>query len=151
MQQEVPSGMYEHAPVPTGTNGQRVLIVDDESTIRIALRRFFTRLGWTVEEAANGEIALSMLTIDAEQQELPQFALVVSDLRMPGLSGIEMYNRLLVEQPAVLRRIIFSTGDLVSEDAARFVRTTECIVLQKPFELATLREIVDRVLANAAR
>ena len=151
MQQEVPSGMYEHAPVPTGTNGQRVLIVDDESTIRIALRRFFTRLGWTVEEAANGEIALSMLTIDAEQLELPQFALVVSDLRMPGLSGIEMYNRLLVEQPAVLRRIIFSTGDLVSEDAARFVRTTECIVLQKPFELATLREIVDRVLANAAR
>ena len=151
MQHEVPSGMYEHAPVPTGTNGQRVLIVDDESTIRIALRRFFTRLGWTVEEAANGEIALSMLTIDAEQQELPQFALVVSDLRMPGLSGIEMYNRLLVEQPAVLRRIIFSTGDLVSEDAARFVRTTECIVLQKPFELATLREIVDRVLANAAR
>ena len=143
--------MYEHAPVPTGTNGQRVLIVDDESTIRIALRRFFTRLGWTVEEAANGEIALSMLTIDAEQLELPQFALVVSDLRMPGLSGIEMYNRLLVEQPAVLRRIIFSTGDLVSEDAARFVRTTECIVLQKPFELATLREIVDRVLANAAR
>ena len=151
MQQEVPSGMHEHTPVPTGTNGQRVLIVDDESTIRIALRRFFTRLGWTVEEAANGEIALSMLTIDAEQQELPQFALVVSDLRMPGLSGIEMYNRLLVEQPAVLRRIIFSTGDLVSEDAARFVRTTECIVLQKPFELATLREIVDRVLANAAR
>lgn len=151
MQHEVPSGMYEHAPVPTGTNGQRVLIVDDESTIRIALRRFFTRLGWTVEEAANGEIALSMLTIDAEQLELPQFALVVSDLRMPGLSGIEMYNRLLVEQPAVLRRIIFSTGDLVSEDAARFVRTTECIVLQKPFELATLREIVDRVLANAAR
>ena len=151
MQHEVPSGMYEHAPVPTGTNGQRVLIVDDESTIRIALRRFFTRLGWTVEEAANGEIALSMLTSDAEQQELPQFALVVSDLRMPGLSGIEMYNRLLVEQPAVLRRIIFSTGDLVSEDAARFVRTTECIVLQKPFELATLREIVDRVLANAAR
>ena len=151
MQHEVPSGMYEHAPVPTGTNGQRVLIVDDESTIRIALRRFFTRLGWTVEEAANGEIALSMLTIDAEQLELPQFALVVSDLRMPGLSGIEMYNRLLLEQPTVLRRIIFSTGDLVSEDAARFVRTTECIVLQKPFELATLREIVDRVLANAAR
>ena len=151
MQHEVPSGMYEHAPVPTGTNGQRVLIVDDESTIRIALRRFFTRLGWTVEEAANGEIALSMLTIDAEQLELPQFALVVSDLRMPGLSGIEMYNRLLVEQPAVLRRIIFSTGDLVSEDAARFVRTTDCIVLQKPFELATLRVMVDRVLANAAR
>ena len=151
MQQEVPSGMDEHATAPISTQGQRVLIVDDESTIRIALRRFFTRLGWTVEEAANGEIALAMLTSDAEQQELPPFALVVSDLRMPGLSGIEMYNRLLVEQPDVLRRIIFSTGDLVSEDAARFVRTTDCIVLQKPFELATLRVMVDRVLANAAR
>ena len=143
--------MDGEAEASISATGHRVLIVDDESTIRIALRRFFVRLGWSVEEAANGEIALSMLTNDAKQQERPPFAIVVSDLRMPGLSGIEMHERLRVEQPSILRRLIFSTGDLVSEDAARFVRTTHCIVLQKPFELATLRATVDQVLAGAAR
>ncbi|MEP7380258.1 MAG: response regulator [Gemmatimonadota bacterium] len=129
----------------------RVLIVDDEVTIRIALRRFFARMGWAVEEAANGEIALALLSSDQAQESMPRFALVVSDLRMPGINGMEMYERLKVSYPSVLRRLIFSTGDLVSEEAAAFVRSTDCIVLQKPFELATLREVVERVLqGNAA-
>lgn len=127
--------------------GHRVLIVDDETTIRIALRRFFMRLGWSVEEAANGETALALLTGDMEPGAPPRFTLVVSDLRMPGLNGIELYERLKVMQPAILQRIIFSTGDLVSEEAALFVRRTDCVVLQKPFELATLRATIDRVLA----
>ena len=127
----------------------RVLVVDDESTIRIALRRFFTRMGWRVEEAANGESALAMLILDARQDEIPRYALVVSDLRMPGINGIELYDRLKATQPWILRRLIFSTGDIVSEEAAAFVRSTDCVVLQKPFELATLRATIERVLAEA--
>ncbi len=129
----------------------RVLIVDDEVTIRIALRRFFARMGWSVEEAPNGETALELLALDQQQTSVPHFTVVVSDLRMPGINGMEMYDRLKESYPAILRRLIFSTGDLVSEEAAAFVRSTDCIVLQKPFELATLREVVDRVLqGNAA-
>jgi CheY-like chemotaxis protein len=127
----------------------RVLVVDDESTIRIALRRFFTRMGWRVEEAANGESALAMLILDARQDEIPRYALVVSDLRMPGINGIELYDRLKATQPRILQRLIFSTGDIVSEEAAAFVRSTDCVVLQKPFELATLRATIERVLAEA--
>lgn len=127
---------------------RRVLIVDDEVTIRIALRRFFTRLGWTVEEASNGESALHLLDGDETQHDAPRFSVVVSDLRMPGLNGMEMYDQLKVRHPDVLRRLIFSTGDLVSEEAATFVRNTDCVVLQKPFELATLRAVVDRVVAD---
>ncbi|MBK7833416.1 MAG: response regulator [Gemmatimonadetes bacterium] len=129
------------------THVHRVLIVDDEITIRIALRRFFTRLGWSVEEASNGESALHLLSNDASQDEAPRFSVVVSDLRMPGLNGMEMYDQLKVRHPDVLRRLIFSTGDLVSEEAATFVRNTDCVVLQKPFELAALREVVERVVA----
>lgn len=129
------------------THVHRVLIVDDEITIRIALRRFFTRLGWSVEEASNGESALHLLSNDASQDEAPRFSVVVSDLRMPGLNGMEMYDQLKLRHPDVLRRLIFSTGDLVSEEAATFVRNTDCVVLQKPFELAALREVVERVVA----
>jgi len=128
----------------------RVLIVDDEATIRVALRRFFIRMGWTVEEAANGESALQMITSDAALAVNDRFSLVVSDLRMPGLSGMEMYDRLKLRHPEILQRIIFSTGDVVSEEAALFVRSTDCVVLQKPFELATLRALVDRVVAQSA-
>ena len=129
----------------------RVLIVDDEVTIRIALRRFFTRLGWAVEEAANGESALEMLEHEGAAGIAPRFDVVVSDLRMPGVTGIELYDQLKVRNPDVVRRLIFSTGDLVSEEAASFVRSTDCVVLQKPFELAALREVVDRVVAEGHR
>jgi DNA-binding NtrC family response regulator len=125
----------------------RVLIIDDEVTIRIALRRFFSRMGWDVEEAANGASALDMLDHDGEPATR-RFSLVVSDLRMPGLSGMEMYDRLKSRRPEVLDRLIFSTGDLVSEEAAEFVRTTDCVVLQKPFELAALRELVERLVSR---
>ncbi|MEO6444914.1 MAG: response regulator [Gemmatimonadaceae bacterium] len=141
-------GKETPAADPVAPKSNRILIVDDESTIRIALRRFFTRMGWTVDEASNGEIALSILTHDALQRERPRFSLVLSDLRMPGLSGIELYERLRLEQPWVLQRLVFSTGDLVSEEAASFVKHTDCIVLQKPFELAALREVVDRIVAG---
>jgi len=130
---------------------RRVLIVDDEITIRIALRRFFTRMGWTVEEAANGAAALDLLENDQSQELLPRFSVVVSDLRMPGVNGIEMYKRLKSRHPDVIRRLIFSTGDLVSEEAASFVRSTECVVLQKPFELATLRDMVERVVEENSK
>jgi len=127
---------------------RRVLIVDDEVTIRVALRRFFTRLGWAVEEASNGASALELLNLDARQSVNDRFDVVVSDLRMPGLDGIELYEQLKELHPELVRRLIVSTGDLVSEDTAMFVRTTECVVLQKPFELNALRALVDQVVAD---
>ncbi|MEP6990920.1 MAG: PAS domain S-box protein [bacterium] len=112
---------------------QRVaLIIDDEQTIRTALRRYFVRRGWRVEEATDGEAALTLLADDSAR-----FDIIVSDLRMPGVSGVELHDR-LVAQPALLRRFVFSTGDVASDEAAAFVRRTHCQVLQKPFELRML-------------
>jgi DNA-binding NtrC family response regulator len=126
----------------------RVLVVDDESTIRFALRRFFTRLGWEVEEAGDGDRALEMIIEDRSQRVIPPYALVVSDLRMPGLSGIELHDRIEKECPEVLSRLVFSTGDLVSEEAADFARDTSCEIIEKPFEFSTLRATVDRILGR---
>ena len=139
-------------PRPTGdlpsVTRPRVLVVDDESTIRFALRRFFTRLGWEVEEAGDGDRALEMIIEDRSQRALPPYSLVVSDLRMPGLSGIELHDRIEKEYPDVLRRLVFSTGDLVSEEAADFARDTSCEIIEKPFEFSKLRATVDRILAR---
>ena len=135
------------ADVPSATP-PRVLVVDDESTIRIALRRFFTRMGWQVEEAGDGGRALEMIIEDRSQRVIPPYSLVVSDLRMPGLSGIELHDRIEKEYPDVLPRLVFSTGDLVSEEAADFARDTACEIIEKPFEFSRLRETIDRVLGR---
>jgi DNA-binding NtrC family response regulator len=135
------------ADLPSATP-LRVLVVDDESTIRMALRRFFTRMGWQVEEAGDGGQALEMIIEDRSQRMIPPYSLVVSDLRMPGLSGIELHDRIEREYPEVLPRLVFSTGDLVSEEAADFARGTDCEIIEKPFEFARLRETIDRVLGR---
>ena len=116
-------------------------IIDDEPTIRAALRRYFTRRGWVVEEAADGAAGLSLIENHGDR-----FGVVISDLRMPGFSGIQLHDRLAIERPEMLRRFIFSTGDVASSEAASFVQRTRCPVLQKPFELRTLDTIIAGVL-----
>lgn len=127
---------------------RRALVIDDEFTIRLALRRFFTRMGWSVDEAANGESGYSMIVLDARQGDVPPYDVIISDLRMPGLNGIELHDRVKVMAPQMLPHLIFSTGDIVSEEAANFVRTSECLVLQKPFELSALRETIEQMMRS---
>ncbi len=124
----------------------RLLLIDDEPTIRSALSRYFTRRGWRVAEAENGSAALDLLHAAAGGRE--RFDVIVSDLKMPGFSGIELHDQLAQEQPELLRRFIFSTGDVASDEAAAFVSRTTCTVLQKPFELSALAEVVERVRAG---
>ena len=132
------------SPIQQSPGERRALIIDDEPTIRAALRRYFTRRAWQVEEASDGGAALELLAEHAER-----FTVIVSDLRMPGFSGVELHDRLAQEQPELLSRMIFSTGDVASEEAANFVRRTICPVLQKPFELRTLDDMVGRLIEGA--
>ncbi len=121
----------------------RVLLVDDEPSIRLALRRFFAREGWEVEEADDGRAALDKL--DVTPGSPIAFDLIICDLRMPGFSGIDLHEALSAARPELLERLVLATGDVVSPDAADFVRRTACPVLQKPFELAHLRALMHRI------
>ena len=127
-------------PRPTG-DARRVLVIDDEVSIRVALSRYFTRRGWVVDQAENGAVALRTLL----GEEGDQYCMVISDLKMPGLSGIELYDRLSADRPDLLERMIFSTGDVASADARAFLDRSRCTVLQKPFELTTLDEHIARL------
>lgn len=140
--------MEDLAKAPTSASPHRALVIDDEFTIRLALRRFFTRMGWSVDEASNGESGYSLIVLDARQHDVPPYEVIISDLRMPGLNGIQLYDRVKVMAPQMLSRLIFSTGDIVSEEAANFVRTSECLVIQKPFELSALRETIEEMMRS---
>ena len=128
------------SPPPDPAGPRRVLLVDDEDAIRHALRRFFARRGWAVDEASDGEHALRCLL--GGEDPVPYDA-VISDIRMPRLTGEQLHDALQRERPHLLQRIVFSTGDVTAPDTARFLQRTQCQVLEKPFELARLAAIVE--------
>jgi DNA-binding NtrC family response regulator len=121
-----------------------VLVIDDESTIRAALRRFFKRRDWVFDEAEDGARGLEkLLTPGAD------YTAIISDLRMPGMSGMALHDELAVRRPELLDRLVFSTGDVASKDAAEFVQRTRCVILEKPFELSKLGETLERIRTAA--
>ena len=120
----------------------RLFVIDDEPSIRAAISRFLTRRQWNVEEAEDGGAALDVLL----RSEPNRYDVVMCDLRMPHVSGVELYRELLAKRPDLVRRLLFSTGDVVSSEAATFLAESGRPVIEKPFELARLEELLNQIL-----
>ncbi len=81
-----------------------VLLVDDESAIRRALRKIFEKGGLTVREAESAREALEAVALDAD------IAAVVSDFLMPDGNGLDFYDALMAVAPHLKHRVVFLTG-----------------------------------------
>lgn len=116
----------------------RLLIVDDEPTVRAAVRRYVQKFGWQVEEAPSTERALPLLKQD-------HFDVVLCDLRMPGLGGAGLYQQLRLEGSPLAERCLFMTGELASPEsiAMHSERPNACI--EKPFVLAELARRIESI------
>jgi two-component system NtrC family sensor kinase len=129
-------------PPDTGTRAPtrrlRVLVVDDEPHILHYMRATLEAWGHIPVVASDGEEALARAT-----QE--QFDLIISDLRMPRLGGREFYEQLLIQNPTMAARLVFSTGDTVRGDTLTFLETLDRPYLHKPFSLAELRTLLAEV------
>ena len=108
------------------TQGGRALVVEDEPDVSDTLRELLEREGYLVTTAQDGAAAL--MAIDQDD-----FDLILSDLRMPGISGPEFYARLQETKPTLLSRIGFVTGDTLGSSMADFLRASARPVLEKPF------------------
>ena len=126
---------------------RRALIIDDEGAVRAVLRRWLTRRGWNVSEAPDGAAALASLCVPAGTRESP-FDVVICDLRMPALSGPELHAWATLHRPAILRHLVFASGDVQEAVAADFLQSCGCPVLEKPFELIRLEEIIAELAAR---
>jgi len=136
-----PSGEFQAiaAVHPVGDK-LRVLVVDDEASVRVSLQRYLAGRGHEVETTASGQDALARLrasTYDA----------VIVDMRMPDLSGEQLFERLRGDDPAHAERVIFTTGDLVNEQMRRFLDGSGRPCVPKPFEFASF----DQALPAARR
>lgn len=120
------------APPAAALAGVRILIADDEDGLRGPLVRYLNRQGAAVLEARDGAEALEMI-------EAHQFDVVVADLRMPRLGGLELYQRLLEIRPALAERLLFLSGDLAELSESGGPAIPQERLLGKPIELAELR------------
>jgi CheY-like chemotaxis protein len=74
--------------------------------------------------------------------------LVLCDLRMPVMTGEAFYTALESTRPELRRRVVFVTGDVVAPETARFLATAGRPVVEKPFTIAEISQIVTEVLAS---
>jgi CheY-like chemotaxis protein len=81
-----------------------VLLVDDESSVRRALRKIFERGGLTVREANSGREALDAIAANRDIDA------VVSDFLMPEINGVDFYDALVASAPHLRNRVVFLTG-----------------------------------------
>jgi CheY-like chemotaxis protein len=117
----------------------RALVIDDDSAIRAALSRFFTRRGWVCHEAEHGRAALDQLA------ESSAYDVLVCDLRMPVMSGVELHDYLAASSPELLDRLLLIAGNVTSPEVAEFLERTSCPLLTKPFELHELASAVEEL------
>ncbi len=143
---EAPQTRSSTFPRPARGRAQAMLI-DDEPSVRVTLRKLFTRNEWTVHEATSGAEALSWLnsvTPDAAP------AVVLCDLKMPEMNGQEVYERCLETRPDLAARFIFVTGDVAGSVANDFVAGAGRPVVEKPFTVSEIALAVRDVLQGGA-
>ena len=90
------------------------------------MTRVLEREGYQVDAVSDGETGLTHL---AETD----YELIVCDIRMPGLNGLEVYRKVQDRKPDLARRFIFITGDSVSQATHRFLDESGAPYLCKPF------------------
>jgi len=139
---ELPRAVAVRAPQSAE---RTVLVIDDEAPIRIAIRRYLERRGWRVEEASDGLEALEMLGLTGTAtSRTDRYDAIITDLKMPGITGIELHDRLAASDPAGLMKLVLITGDTASSEVADFVARLRQPLVQKPFDMRALADLLDR-------
>ena len=117
----------------------RILIADDEASIRFVLREVLEAEGHDVEEADNGDRALKMLTSGG-------YHLAFLDIRMPGASGLELLDQLRTLNSDTAAVII--TAESTMENAVEAMKRGALDYLVKPFSLAEVAALAEKALAT---
>ena len=126
--------------MPTG-DGQawsRVLVVDDEAPVAAMLSRLLAD-EFDVRVATSGVEALELLLGDDE------FDVILCDLLMPGMNGMDLHRELAARSPGYESRIVFMTGGAFTTRAAEFLESMDQPRLEKPFDLEHVRRVVRRL------
>jgi DNA-binding NtrC family response regulator len=114
-----------------------LLIVDDDEQLRESIAQWMRKRGYAVDTAGSAEAGL-------EQVEARVFNLIITDVHLPGLNGLDFATRVLAASP--LQRIVIVTGDPDEQTARVALQRGGFMYLLKPFEYAALEALVKEAL-----
>ena len=121
-----------------GTGYGRILVVDDEPEVGELVAEILTREGYEATVAQSGEEALGLI-------RTRRFAAIVSDLRMPGMDGMDLHARISEMAPQLLPSLGFMTGDTMGARAHAFLEATGAPYIDKPILPEDLRGLMARL------
>jgi PAS domain S-box-containing protein len=127
---------------PEATKPGRILVIDDEAGVRTLIEKTLTRMGHSVDVIDDARAALDI--IDAGTV----YDVILTDVRMPGMSGIELYPLIIRRMPSMKNRIIFITGDVMGLDIRTFLNQNNLPYLSKPFDIELLKEKIAAILKS---
>src|SRR4030043_306806 len=126
---------------PGKVTGARILVVDDEEVIRKFVSQMLIDEGHEVEAVDSAEGALGEI-------KSKEYQVIMLDIKMPGMSGIELYRHFQKESPSLADRVVFITGDVMGPSTMAFLSKTKVPYIIKPFDAKQLKAEVNRVLAG---
>jgi PAS domain S-box-containing protein len=113
-----------------------VLVVDDERAVTVILERVLA--SHDVTAVGSAREALELIQADT------RFDVILSDLMMPGISGMEFYDTLVRERPQIAERVVFMSGGAFTPSARAFLDRVPNARIEKPFNLGQVRELVQK-------
>lgn len=121
---------------------ENILIVDDEEMIRTLLKSLLNREG-NIDVAADGEQALDYI-------ENKFYKLIISDVDLPKINGLSLYNKSTAKFPTLKHRFLFISGGLSPEREA-FFNENHLRYLSKPMKINVLREVASEIILSNLR
>ncbi|MDP2959886.1 MAG: response regulator, partial [candidate division Zixibacteria bacterium] len=118
-----------------------ILVIDDEQSILDLLYDFLNKKGYRVDTANSGQEVLRKLKTET-------YDLIICDLKMPNLSGQQLYFELEKTHPEIASRVVFCTGDTMSPQTDAFLKKTGNKVIPKPFDLSWLSSFIQDFLVS---
>jgi PAS domain S-box-containing protein len=125
-------------------SGAKIMVVDDEPHICRVLDRLLTREGYKVETKSSAQDALQMLNT-------AKYDLILLDIKMPDMNGIEFYERMKEIDPSLQQKVVCITGDVVSSRNKAFLDETRIPCITKPFGIEELMHEVESVLGGQGK
>lgn len=125
----------------SGVTKGKILSVEDEPGIRQVCYRALTSQGYQVDFAGNGVAAESMLMKE-------DYDLLLVDIKTPVMDGKQLYHYIEDRYPELVNKVIFTTGDVISNDTQSFLKQTGRPFLLKPFSPDELRALVRETLGR---
>jgi two-component system, NtrC family, sensor kinase len=118
---------------------RKILVVDDEQYILDFFVEVFDTLPMQVDTANDGRAAM-------HRMQSGNYDLVITDFKMPQMSGRDLFNWVRENRPELSKRIIFVTGDTVSPETRSFFEDNRNRYLAKPFKIEEVKEVIQELL-----